>query len=1116
MVAALVAGLLSPATTAVAEQAKAQGPTRTITLVTGDRVVVDPAGALVRVDGRPGMSFAKYVQDDHQYVVPADAVEAVAQDRVDKRLFDITALVEFGYTDDRVDQIPLLDNGLRAASVAKQDAGERWKQRVRARGAGKLWLNGKSKIMLDQSVPMVGAPGAWQAGFDGSGITVAVLDTGYDQHHPELAGAVSVSKDFTPAGIQDNIGHGTHVAATVAGRSARYSGVARGASLAIGRVCEAEWCLDSAMIAGMEWAAREVKAEVVNLSVGGNASDGTDPLSLKVNELTAETGTLFVVAAGNYGERRKVSAPASADAALAVANLTKAGDLNRSSSRGPRLDDFAVKPDIAAPGTDIVAARAAGTLPDFAVDDLHARLSGTSMASPHVAGAAAVLLQRNPSWGAAEVKAALMSTVKPLADTPSNVGAGLLDVERAVKQSVRADVGSLSFGLLEFPHVRTFTRTITYRNDGAEPVSLALQHDLGASFAVPATVAVPAGGTAAVDVVLDPRKGLGTFFGHVKAVGGGVSLTTAVGAYVQEERHTLTLKLTGRDGKPAANEFVALVNLSTDEASVLTVDENGVGSVRLPVADYAVLGRIEERTPNHAWFTPVSATEVAGRASLAADVSVHVDARQATPFSVSLPDAAEVWYRQAELRVPYKPGKVNGIASIMDGRVPLFGATFGPPLPQLTYDSALKGGRPLVSVGAFPVNYFESSAFLPAGEHRLDVVERGGDVRGKLVLVRSGTDDLWTVAEAMKAAGAVAVLWVGEVPFPGPETAIPVITVAEYHVVVPPTRLTVRALAGSPVSYTLLLQDKGALPTGERRIAKSELAEVKARYSGSGGWVRQRNYPVVDGAFPAGIGALDEPLTAPVERTEYYSAGTWHHEGFDGSVSSWADLKPSTYLAGRKYERSNLKAVASPRLGRAAAVSWSQGGGVLREGDAITTRISPFGGSTWVENWTYSGYGSVELRRDDEVVGYADARQGWLHAPDRTGKYKLTLDASRDTSPLSTSVHTVWEFAAASDGALPLLEVDYVLPVDLRNSWKAGVPMPVKFTASRQAGSPAATVREVRAFASFDDGASWVPVKSIVPPGGKAGDYVSLRVVAVDADGGSVDQTVLRAYRLKA
>jgi subtilisin family serine protease len=1133
VVTVLVTGLISPVAAAQAEPRTAATPakTETITLISGDKVVVDERGALVRVEGRPGMQFAEYVQDDHQYVVPADAVAAVGTDRVDKRFFDVTALHSYGYTDDKIDRIPVLDNGLRAAAaVPKKDASQRWQQRANARGAGKLWLDGKSKIMLDQSVPMVGAPAAWQAGFDGTGVLVAVLDTGYDQNHPELKDVVATSKDFTAAGIQDNIGHGTHVAATIAGHGDRYNGVAKGAKLAVGRVCEADWCLDSAILAGMEWAAREAKAKVVNMSLGSDLpTAGLDPLSVKANELTAETGALFVAAAGNGGDRLKIGGPAAADSVLAVANLTKAGAVNEWSTRGPRFKDYAVKPDIAAPGTDIVAARAEGTLWDHYVDDLHAKLTGTSMAAPHVAGAAAILAQRNPSWSAAELKAHLMGTVKPVADSPVNIGTGLLDVGRAVSQQVRADVGSLSFGLLEWPHTKTSTKTITYSNASAAPVSLALRHDLGADFAVPASVTVPAGGTASVDVVLDPRKGNGKFFGHITASAPGVSLITSVGAYVQEEQHTLTLSVTGRDGKPAANEFFVVVNTATKEASVLSLDEDGVGSATMAVGDYALISRLDELTPNYAWFTPVSATEVAAGVSLTADLTLKLDARQGKQISVALPDAQSVvWYREAELRVPYESDKINGVASIVDGRVPLYGLQVGQPLPELTYDSALKGGQPRISVvGGFPVRYYESSKFLAPGEHRLDVAERGSDVRGKLALVRTPGENVYDVAREMQAAGAVAVLWAGPVSFGNTEqTAIPVIAVAEHHVTATPSRLTLRAVAGSPVSYSLFLRDKGTLPAGTHVVRRSDLAEVKTRYytSGGDGHVVSRNYPLVNGNFVAGLGAMDESLTAPMERTEYFSTGkgiSWFQEGFDGrsngagddpSVTSWADLEPMTFEPGRKYERSNLRAVSSPRLGRPSLVRWSEGGGVTRTGDVVTVEISPFGGSGWVENWRNTGYGSVELKRDDVVVGYTDARHGAIHAPERTGKYQLTMDASRDSLALSTSVHTVWGFSAAADGKLPLLEVDYTVPVDLRNSWKAGVPMPVKFTASRTSG----TVRGLRAYASFDDGVNWVPVKSIIPPGGAPGGYVSLRVVAEDTDGNTVDQTVLRAYRLRA
>ncbi|CCH29669.1 S8 family serine peptidase [Actinosynnema sp. NPDC047251] len=1143
--AVLAAGLLSPV---VAQAAPVIAPQdATITLITGDKVVVDGEGALVRVEGRPGARFVRYVRDDHQYVVPEDALDAVAQDRLDRRFFDITALRDFGYDDARTDRIPLLTNGLRAASaIPKAEAARRWAERATgALGADKLWLDGKARVALDQSVPMVGAPGAWQAGFDGGGVTVAVLDTGYDQEHPELRGVVTAAKDFTGEGIQDNDGHGTHVAATVAGRGGRYTGVAKGANLAVGRVCGAFDCPESAVIAGMEWAAREVGAKVVNLSLGGDQSDGSDPLSQAVDRLTAETGALFVVAAGNSYTYRKVSGPAAADEALAVANLTKQGALAESSSRGPRYGDYAVKPDIAAPGTDIVAARAKDTLPGQAVDELHARLTGTSMAAPHVAGAAAILAQRNPTWTARELKAQLMASAQGVADSADHVGTGLLDVRRAVEQGVRADVGSLSFGLLEWPHTNVFEKTVTYRNDGDQPVTLELRHDLGADFTVPSNVVVPAHGTAPVVVRLDPAKGNGMFFGHVKASAPGIALTTAVGAYVQEERHALTAKVTGRDGKPPLNEHLLVVDLNSGQSSVLLLDADGVGTVRLPVSDYAVLGRVEQYSALPSWYAPVSITDVAGKVSLGRDVTVELKAGDAKPIEVDLADdRVRPLHRDVDLSVPMTPSKNSGVGSSVEGSTPVYGLAFGDPLPQLTYATTVKAAQPRVSLRefGFPVRYADSSPYLAPGAHKLRTAKRDGDVKGALVVTDLGADDIYTVAQQLKDAGAAAVLLLGPLPLPGePPTALPVLSAAD-HAAADLVRqigrqVTIAAVDTSPVSYNLFYPEQGALPAGRTyRVERRDLAEVRAEYrsSGADGLVRQRLYPMRSGVAARNLAAvMDEALVAPASRTEYYSAGGgigWYQEGFVGRmfgtdardplVGVWSDVEPATFAPGRRYQRTWGAAVGAPRFDTTTVVSWATGGGVSRVGNRIEAAVSPFATSRAVESWVRTGFGTMELKRDGVSLGVAwDPWRGRWEVPAEAGRYELALTASRGAPQLelSTSVQTTWGFT--SDGATarpPLLQVGYNLQLDVRNSARAGTPLPVKFTVTRQAGAGKATVREVEAFASFDDGQNWVPVRSVVPRGGKPGDHVSLRVVASDTDGNTVDQTVLRAYRLRA
>ncbi|MEV1145941.1 S8 family serine peptidase [Micromonospora sp. NPDC049799] len=232
----------------------------------------------------------------------------------------------------------------------------------------------------------------------------------------------------------------------------------------------------SSIIAGMEWAARS-GATVVNMSLGGAPTDGTDPMSQAVNDLTASTGALFVVAAGNEGAPRTVGAPGAADAALTVGAVDRDENLADFSSRGPRIGDNGLKPEITAPGVGIVAARAAGTSMGTPVGDAYTRASGTSMATPHVAGAAAILAQEHPDWTAGQLKDALVSTTRANPElTVFEQGGGRVDVSRALGQrvygSATADFGQVTTG------GAAVERTVTYTNGTAAPQTLRLALEL--------------------------------------------------------------------------------------------------------------------------------------------------------------------------------------------------------------------------------------------------------------------------------------------------------------------------------------------------------------------------------------------------------------------------------------------------------------------------------------------------------------------------------------------------------------------------------------------------------------------------------------------------------------
>jgi serine protease AprX len=165
----------------------------------------------------------------------------------------------------------------------------------------------------------------------------------------------------------------------------------------------------SGVMAGIEWAVDQA-VHVINLSLGGSgSSDGQDALSMTCNAAVAE-GIVVCAAAGNAGDRsRTIGSPGAAEDAITIGASDREDQVARFSSRGPTADER-VKPDLCFPGTDIVAARAAGTRMGTPLNEFYTAASGTSMATPHAAGLAALLLQAKPGLTPAQIKRALMQT----------------------------------------------------------------------------------------------------------------------------------------------------------------------------------------------------------------------------------------------------------------------------------------------------------------------------------------------------------------------------------------------------------------------------------------------------------------------------------------------------------------------------------------------------------------------------------------------------------------------------------------------------------------------------------------------------------------------------------
>lgn len=298
------------------------------------------------------------------------------------------------------------------------------------------------------SAEQIGATGVQQKSFVGGGVRVAILDTGIDAGHPEVAGRVVAQASFVDgaASAADGHGHGTHVAGIVAGQgngtyaddngNNRILGIAPQVDLLIGKVCTDQgWCPEGSILAGIEWAVSN-GARVINLSLGGGAFMShcdADALAAKVN-WAGNQGVVVIAASGNGGAQTAgVSTPGCASLGIAVGAVDRSDARQTWSGYGPPLD-------VMAPGLGILSSlpcSVAGTCPEAG----RGWWSGTSMAAPHVAGLAALLRGVNPSLTANEVRAALVQSARDggAAGFDDLYGFGRVDASAAVARAQDVD-----------------------------------------------------------------------------------------------------------------------------------------------------------------------------------------------------------------------------------------------------------------------------------------------------------------------------------------------------------------------------------------------------------------------------------------------------------------------------------------------------------------------------------------------------------------------------------------------------------------------------------------------------------------------------------------------------
>jgi serine protease AprX len=365
-----------------------------------------------------------------------------------------------------------------------------------------------NSIPLDVNATSVGVPEVTRVArhldngaINGKGVTVAVLDSGIAPVG-DLAGRIVGFKDFvngSSSAPYDDYGHGTHVAGIVAGSGASskgtgakktYRGIASHANIVGAKVLDGtgQGTVSDA-IAGIEWCIENKAAyniRVINLSLGTKVRESykTDPLC-QAAERAVAAGIVVVATAGNHGKYASINSPGNDPAVITVGASNSNSTSRRSddsitsyTSRGPAAIDATMKPDLVAPGNRVVSLRAPGSWIDTNQPQTkvptseyttatgataYAQISGSSMAAPAVAGAAALLLQVNPQMTPSSVKAALMASAQlisgkdPLTGLkgvydPFTQGAGELNLPGAVSIALHYKQG---VGLTGTPYTTT-------------------------------------------------------------------------------------------------------------------------------------------------------------------------------------------------------------------------------------------------------------------------------------------------------------------------------------------------------------------------------------------------------------------------------------------------------------------------------------------------------------------------------------------------------------------------------------------------------------------------------------------------------------------------------------
>ncbi|PET74965.1 hypothetical protein CN514_04900 [Bacillus sp. AFS001701] len=1205
-----------------------------VTLITGDVVNVEKhsEGTMVATlvpneDGTP-VSYSEKTIDGDYYLIPDEATPFLAAGQMDEDLFNITKLIEYGYDDAHQSSIPLIvteESGITSAvseaadeaatteatktvdlpsvnSVAvktnKKHAKKFWDavdgeantkqaQPELTEGLKKIWLDKPVHVLLDKSVPQIGAPTAWAAGYDGKGVKVAILDTGIDPTHPDVKNSIKETKSFIDGeDFIDHHGHGTHVASTIAGSGAasdgKFKGVAPGADLLIGKVLSnTGGGTESGIIAGMQWAVQE-KADIVSMSLGTNdPSDGTDPISQAVNNLSDASNTLFVIAAGNAGSKKNtVGSPGAAEKALTVGAVDKSATefLAAFSSRGPIINNFRVKPEVTAPGVSITAARAAGTALGPLVGNYYTTISGTSMATPHVAGAATILKQRHPDWTGDHIKQVLAGTgVSNVRYTPYQQGGGRVSVPNALDANVYSSPAVVSMGAA-MADDKPVEKTYKYVNPSDHNVTLNLvltatgenltTAPAGMFTLNQTTVTVPANGSSDVKVTLNPTLGsIQDYKVVVKATSSdNKTINTTLGATKIEPLVRVKLQTIDRNGKQTKGEIIAC-NLDTGKIKQIYPTIGTDTTLLLQPGRYSVMGTIY--TQDETGLTTQDYTlagEPMVELKLKEEKTITLDARLGKEVKISTPKESE----QGGWKVGYRRSFGLGTIDYMKGAssaiwdhvyvVPTnplkddegtfefdFQQKRIAPIIKASYDG-LGGSIPLEPVGFVPrLNEPRNLKAVNVGKALPEDIS-GKNISGNLAVVtRDANQTTATQIKALQDAGAAAVVLVNDRPgiyaasvLRADNIAIPAYTLGQddgtallNRIANGPTLINLKGIANSPYVYNIALNMPGVIPEDPSdEVTAENSAVVMNHYRGTKGkWVGE----VTSAVRPneSMITQVVNWIDTPLDREEWYSTGSkfptmnvmhWIQTVFPNPNEISQNVKDiyRNYLPGDKREQTWL----------GAAIGQSESAIAYREGDKFFIQNHEFGDSEpdhWGDFLLPVDSSSVQIFKDGALLNqdswFSTSKPVAVSSDPAT--YRVTMNTAQSKwSPLSTMTSMAWTFKSArpENGKedLAMLWPRYDFKLDGENNAKGGITDHFDLSFVLQSGATP-DIRGAEVEVSTNDGSTWSAAKVQNIEGGHytvtvknpASGYVSLRIKGWDANGSKVEQTLIKAYGVR-